>query len=49
LLTLLVQSHAGKVVERSWYNRNSHVFPASRWEQFEMGKSYGNYTIADRT
>ena len=26
------ESHAGKVVERSWYNRNKHIFPASRWE-----------------
>jgi protein FAM50 len=24
------ESHAGKVVERSWYNRNKHIFPASR-------------------
>lgn len=26
------ESHAGKVVERSWYNRFKHIFPASRWE-----------------
>lgn len=26
------ESHAGKVVERSWYSRNKHIFPASRWE-----------------
>ncbi|WVQ79185.1 hypothetical protein IAT38_001281 [Cryptococcus sp. DSM 104549] len=26
------ESHAGKVVERSWYNRYKHIFPASRWE-----------------
>ena len=25
-------SHAGKVVERHWYERNKHVFPATRWE-----------------
>lgn len=25
-------SHAGKVVERHWYDRNKHIFPASRWE-----------------
>ncbi|CEH15338.1 Uncharacterized conserved protein XAP-5 [Ceraceosorus bombacis] len=43
------ESHAGKVVERSWYNRNKHIFPASRWEQFEMGKDYGSYSIADRS
>ena len=26
------QSHAGKVVERHWYEKNKHIFPASRWE-----------------
>jgi hypothetical protein len=26
------ESHAGKVVERHWYDRNKHIFPASRWE-----------------
>jgi protein FAM50 len=26
------ESHAGKVVQRSWYQRNKHIFPASRWE-----------------
>jgi hypothetical protein len=26
------ESHAGKVVERSYYQRNKHIFPASRWE-----------------
>ncbi|RWW11603.1 hypothetical protein GW17_00024772 [Ensete ventricosum] len=27
-----LQSHAGKVVERHWYEKNKHIFPASRWE-----------------
>ncbi|KAA1469521.1 XAP5-domain-containing protein [Dentipellis sp. KUC8613] len=40
------ESHAGKVVERSWYQRNKHIFPASRWEIFDPQKSYGKYTIA---
>ncbi|KAL1741315.1 XAP5, circadian clock regulator-domain-containing protein [Schizophyllum fasciatum] len=40
------ESHAGKVVERSWYQRNKHIFPASRWEVFDPEKSYGNYTIS---
>ncbi|KIM20468.1 hypothetical protein M408DRAFT_333795 [Serendipita vermifera MAFF 305830] len=40
------ESHAGKVVERSWYARNKHIFPASRWEVFDPEKSYGKYTIA---
>jgi protein FAM50 len=26
------ESHAGKVVTRSYYARNKHIFPASRWE-----------------
>ena len=25
-------SHAGKVVERHWHDKNKHIFPASRWE-----------------
>ncbi|KIJ41274.1 hypothetical protein M422DRAFT_75632 [Sphaerobolus stellatus SS14] len=40
------ESHAGKVVERSWYNRSKHIFPASRWEVFDPEKNYGKYTIA---
>ncbi|KAN0112075.1 XAP5, circadian clock regulator domain containing protein [Russula decolorans] len=33
------ESHAGKVVERSWYQRNKHIFPASRWEGAQTGHS----------
>ncbi|KAJ7905729.1 XAP5, circadian clock regulator-domain-containing protein [Mycena olivaceomarginata] len=40
------ESHAGKVVERSYYTRNKHIFPASRWEVFDPEKNYGKYTIA---
>jgi len=40
------ESHAGKVVERGWYNRSKHIFPASRWEVFDPEKNYGKYTIA---
>ncbi|KAF8163471.1 XAP5, circadian clock regulator-domain-containing protein [Crassisporium funariophilum] len=40
------ESHAGKVVERSYYQRNKHIFPASRWEVFDPEKTYGKYTIA---
>lgn len=29
---VFLQSHAGKVVERHWYEKNKHIFPASRWE-----------------
>ena len=35
------ESHAGKVVLRSWYDRNKHIFPASRWEPFDPTKDYG--------
>ncbi|KAJ8598051.1 XAP5-domain-containing protein [Rhizopogon salebrosus TDB-379] len=40
------ESHAGKVVERSWYQRYKHIFPASRWEIYDPEKDYGKYTIA---
>jgi len=39
------ESHPGKVVERRWYERNKHVFPASRWETWDPDKDYGSYTI----
>ncbi|PWZ02681.1 XAP5-domain-containing protein [Testicularia cyperi] len=42
------ESHAGKVVERSFYNRNKHVWPYSRWEVYDPNKDYGSYTIHDR-
>jgi len=41
------ESHAGKVVERSWYEKNKHIFPASRWEIFDPEKNYGKYKIKD--
>ncbi|KAF5300531.1 hypothetical protein FQR65_LT09152 [Abscondita terminalis] len=42
-------SHAGKVLMRSWYERNKHIFPASRWEPYDPTKSYDKYTISDKT
>lgn len=39
------ESHPGKVVERSWYEKNKHIFPASRWEVYDPAKEYGRYTI----
>ncbi|KAJ2959795.1 hypothetical protein NQZ79_g4773 [Umbelopsis isabellina] len=36
------ESHAGKVVERSWYEKNKHIFPASRWEVFDPEKNVSN-------
>lgn len=42
------ESHPGKVVERRWYDRNRHIFPASRWEVYDPAVEYGGYTIGDR-
>lgn len=32
-------SHAGKVVDRHWYSKNKHVYPASRWEPYDPDKA----------
>lgn len=29
-----------KVVDRRWYERNKHIFPASVWEEYDPGKDY---------
>ncbi|KAL8702034.1 MAG: hypothetical protein Q9201_004611, partial [Fulgogasparrea decipioides] len=29
-----------KVVDRRWYERNKHIFPASLWEEFDPGRDY---------
>ena len=29
-----------KVVDRRWYERNKHIFPASLWEEFDPTKDY---------
>eukprot|EP00894_Picocystis_sp_ML_P001220 jgi/Pico_ML_1/51737/g302.t1 len=39
------EAHAGKVVEKHWYERNKHIFPASRWETYDPTKSFDKYTI----
>ncbi|KAG7239869.1 hypothetical protein INR49_030603 [Caranx melampygus] len=38
------ESHAGKVVLRSWYEKNKHIFPASRWEPYDPEKKWDKYT-----
>lgn len=38
-------AHASKVVERRWYEKNRHIFPASRWEVYDPAKKYDAYTI----
>ncbi|XP_072027216.1 protein FAM50A-like [Amphiura filiformis] len=39
------ESHAGKVVMRHWFERNKHIFPASRWEPYDPEKKWDKYTI----
>ena len=30
---------------RSWYERNKHIFPASRWEPYDPTKNWDKYTV----
>ncbi|KAJ0397062.1 hypothetical protein ATCC90586_003934 [Pythium insidiosum] len=39
------ESHPGKVVERHWYEKNKHIFPASRWEVYDPSVKREKYTI----
>jgi len=39
------ESHAGKIVDRKWYERNKHIFPACRWEMYSKDKTYDTYTV----
>jgi protein FAM50 len=39
------ESHAGKIVDRKWYERNKHIFPASRWEVWTKDLTFDNYTV----
>lgn len=39
------ESHPGKVVERRWYEKNKHIFPASRWEVYDPSVQRDRYTI----
>ncbi|KAL7578606.1 hypothetical protein ACA910_009757 [Epithemia clementina (nom. ined.)] len=42
-------SHPGKVVERQWYERNKHIFPASRWQVYDPTlETYGTYKIGGK-
>lgn len=41
------ESHAAKLVERAWYDKNKHIFPASRWEVFDPAVRRDTYTIHD--
>lgn len=35
--------HTGKVILRQWYERNKHIFPASRWEPYDPTKQYSTH------
>lgn len=39
------ESHPGKVVQRHWYERNKHIFPASRWEVYDPSVLRDSYSI----
>ena len=36
-----------KVVDRRWYERNKHIFPASMWETFDPNKARDPRQFAD--
>eukprot|EP00013_Stygamoeba_regulata_P024450 CAMPEP_0177647976 /NCGR_PEP_ID=MMETSP0447-20121125/10583_1 /TAXON_ID=0 /ORGANISM="Stygamoeba regulata, Strain BSH-02190019" /LENGTH=372 /DNA_ID=CAMNT_0019150589 /DNA_START=48 /DNA_END=1166 /DNA_ORIENTATION=+ len=39
------ESHAGKVCERRWYDRNKHTFPACRWEVYDPSVKREKYSV----
>jgi XAP5, circadian clock regulator len=43
-LTVLL-CNALQVVQRHWYERNKHIFPASRWEIYDPSVVRDSYTI----
>lgn len=40
-------THAGKIVDRKWYERNKHVFPASRWEVYDKNKKVEAHVVGE--
>lgn len=36
-----------KVVDRRWYEKNKHIFPASVWQDFDPDKDYQNEVKRD--
>uniref|UniRef100_A0A6Q2XKI2 FAM50A/XAP5 C-terminal domain-containing protein n=1 Tax=Esox lucius TaxID=8010 RepID=A0A6Q2XKI2_ESOLU len=34
------------IVLRSWYEKNKHIFPASRWEPYDPEKKWDKYTVS---
>ena len=39
------ESHPGKICERHWFERNKHIFPASRWEIYDPNVDLGDYSL----
>ena len=41
------ESHPGKICDRRWYEKNKHIFPASRWEIYDpkVNRDAVGYTI----
>lgn len=37
-----------KVVDRRWYERNKHIFPASVWTEFDPNTDYRNMVRRDQ-
>ena len=49
--TLIIGTEDGsmtKVVDRRWYERNKHIFPASVWTNFDPAKDYKGMVRRDR-
>ena len=38
------ESHAGKVMEKRFYERNKEKFPYSRYEVYDKNKKYESYS-----
>lgn len=36
-----------KVVDRRWYERNKHIYPASTWQDFDPEMDYANQVRKD--
>lgn len=36
-----------RVVDRRWYERNKHIYPASMWQDFDPEKDYQNEVRRD--
>lgn len=36
-----------KVVDRRWYERNKHIYPASTWHEFDPEKDYATEVRKD--